>query len=212
MELLGAGGKYTALTYIQSTGTQYIKADTVDANGLIVNMRFAWTLINKNTYHLLFGFQTGSVGANGQWFGGNYSGRAFYANDMIYASGTYATDTIYEVEYSSVLGNKYAKLDGTTLATSTTSGASYSTYSPFLFAYNINNAPNYAVKAKMYSCKIRSSSSTLLRDYIPCYLTANVTDYWSNPQNAGAIGLWDTVSDKFFPNNGTGVFVAGNPL
>lgn len=54
-------------------------------------------------------------------------------------------------------------------------------------------------KAKLYSLKI-AELGTLTRDFIPCYR-----------KNDGEVGLYDTVTETFFTNAGTGEFVCQKP-
>ena len=65
-----------------------------------------------------------------------------------------------------------------------------------LFATNRMGTVDYNAKIKLFSAKIYDSG-VLIRNYIPC------------TNESGAVGLYDTVSAKFYGNNGTGSFVKG---
>ena len=63
---------------------------------------------------------------------------------------------------------------------------------------------------RLYSCKIWKrivssgvASTDLVREFIPCR-NDNTTGLY-----VGAIGLWDDVNNLFYPNAGTGTFIAG---
>lgn len=56
---------------------------------------------------------------------------------------------------------------------------------------------NYYFKGKMYSMKIYDNN-ILVRDFIPCW---RISD--------GEIGMFDTVTEQFYTNEGTGTFLKG---
>ncbi len=67
----------------------------------------------------------------------------------------------------------------------------------FIFALNYYGSRNYPVSAKLYSTKL-IENGVLTRDFIPCYRKVD-----------GVIGLYDLVTNEFFTNKGTGVFLKG---
>lgn len=66
----------------------------------------------------------------------------------------------------------------------------------YLFCYNNAGEPGYFSKYRLYSCQIYNEEA-LVRDFIPC------------KNEKGQIGLYDTVDQTFYPNLGTGEFIAG---
>lgn len=68
-----------------------------------------------------------------------------------------------------------------------------------IFGYNGSGSHNQSCKSnmKLYEFKLFAPDDTVLRNFIPC----------RNPQNE--IGLYDTVSQSFFGNMGSGTFKAG---
>lgn len=64
----------------------------------------------------------------------------------------------------------------------------------YLFAFNNSNIHG---NLNIYRCKIYEHEE-LIRDFIPCYRKSD-----------NVIGMYDTVTHKFYKNNGTGTFVAG---
>lgn len=68
-----------------------------------------------------------------------------------------------------------------------------------LWLFGLNSAGILASPAnlKYYSGSIRDDSGILIRDYVPDML------------DSGEVGLYDLVEGKFYPNAGTGVFLAG---
>ena len=61
---------------------------------------------------------------------------------------------------------------------------------------------------KLYSFKI-FDDDILVRDYIPCYCTKEVTDVNGNTCESGTVGLYDLVKGEFYTNQGTGKFDVG---
>ena len=72
-------------------------------------------------------------------------------------------------------------------------------FNMFLFGVNNNGsiASSNIAKMKLYSCKIYDNG-ILVRDFIPCYRINDVK-----------VGLYDTINDVFYTNQGTGVFTYG---
>lgn len=79
----------------------------------------------------------------------------------------------------------------------------YMQYLPnaYIFAANRRTGSTakqyFAGYAKLYSCKVYDSTSTLLRDFVPCI------------SPSGAVGLYDLVGGQFCGNSGTGTLTAG---
>ena len=72
----------------------------------------------------------------------------------------------------------------------------------YLFAYNLNSNIGAGVATdngtvKLYSFAIYNNS-VLVRNFVPCY-----------KKSTGEIGLYDTVNDQFYTNQGTGTFAKG---
>ena len=65
----------------------------------------------------------------------------------------------------------------------------------YLFAFNENWSITWKTYMKLYSFKLYSWESTLIRDLVPCYRIAD-----------SVIGLYDLVNDTFYTNDGTGTF------
>lgn len=64
---------------------------------------------------------------------------------------------------------------------------------------------------KLYSFKLYNQSGELVRDFIPCYTKQAITNNEVNYE-ANTIGLYDTVNNIFYSNNGTGKFTIGKPI
>ena len=183
---------YTEIEYIETTGTQYI--DT----GFYPNQdtRVVVDVDTTNSKSLSFPaiFSTSSLSSNKQrfvlmlyneqaGFHDHYGGTAINSSNI----GMYGRHTIDK-------NKNITYLDGEAVSTFTYS-AFQSTVSLNLFASNDGSMQYYA-KTKMYSCQVHDND-VLVRDFVPC-------------KNAsGAVGLYDIVNSKFYANNGTGTFTAG---
>lgn len=177
---------YTAVEYIESSGTQYI--DT----GVIPNQD------TRVVADLFFPLSTSNAVA----FGASNGGTTNYA--------LFATSSGYRIDYASqwdtVLSTSITKrfiadknkniltLDGTRYTATYTSFSVG--YNMFLFARSQLNAADCFATMKLYSCQIYDYG-TLVRNYIPCV------------NSSGTAGLYDTVNDVFYTNAGSGTFAVG---
>ena len=81
--------------------------------------------------------------------------------------------------------------------TGTFSSAPVSTVNIVIFAQNNGGKIKYYSSYQNYSFKI-TQDNTLVRNFIPARRNSD-----------NVVGMWDTVSQTFFTNSGTGTFVAG---
>lgn len=95
-------------------------------------------------------------------------------------------DNIFVIDKNNVY------LNGT-LAKTYTASTTVSSYNALLFNRKTTRVDKGAVT--MYYCKIWNND-VLVRNFIPCY-------------KDGALGMWDKVNSVFYPNAGTGNFIAG---
>lgn len=182
---------YTELTYIQSSGAQYIDTGFKPNQDtrVVGDMQF----LNNTSGNpaSLFGYRK-SVSTQRYEF--------FQYNSLLYSPyNTSAGSTI------SMTTNKISidKNKGTTLVNG--SALSTITYANFqcsgnlyLFALNNNgSAANVNGNKRIYSCQIYDNG-TLTRNFVPC----------KNP--SGVVGMYDMVNNVFYQNSGTGTFTAGD--
>jgi len=191
---------YQLLSYIESTGTQYIDTGYSAPEGFISRVEYEWTDVTKSGYIVGSHNVSAPYGRNGH--GNNWQGAWELGTGDSCPAGTPGpvANTKYVVEASTVKGNSYMNVDGTRVIT-TSDETSRCTANLLIFSnqYTLANdtTGTPSIKAKLYSLKIYSSSNVLVRDFIPC----------KNP--SGAVGLYDTVEGKFYANSGTGSFKAG---
>lgn len=177
---------YTELSYIQSTGTQYV--DT----GLKPNQD-SRVLIKLSTS------ETGShtvFGADLSWTDNGFAlgvGFTHYGKETGTISGV-NNGSPHEVDFN----KNIISMDGSTVLTM---GASTFSIPHNLVLFANNRAGGIQEKTTMvlYYCRI-FDGDTLLRDYIPC------------TNASGAVGLYDLVGKQFYGNAGTGTFTAGDAV
>ena len=182
---------YTELTYIQSSGTQYIDTGFKPNQDtrIVGDMQFLNNTSGNSAS--LFGYRQSQSTQRYEFF---------QYNNLLYSPyNTSAGSTI------SMTTNKMSidKNKGTTLVNG--SALSTITYANFqcagnmyLFALNNNGSvANVNGNKRIYSCQIYDNG-TLKRNFVPC----------KNP--SGVVGMYDIVNNVFYQNSGTGTFTAGD--
>lgn len=195
----GLPSGYTELESIESTGTQYIDTGVNVDNNLGVEMDFVCKSAISTTDGEFGSFFGGCKLLNGSlnirvWIGtyktGSYAG-VFDWNLTTYNGGI-SVGTRMQL---SLRNGTYTTSNGVsvTLPAATFDAAQ----NAYLFAANRGGTSYEHAKVLLYACKVYSGD-TLARNFIPAKRNSD-----------GAIGLYDLVTDAFFPNSGTGVFTAG---
>ena len=183
---------FTEVEYIESSGTQYVDTGVVPNHNTAVMLDI--DILNADNWGPIFGSRDANVTNEFCMFAHNPT--------SVYQDG-YANVAHVNISVSSVLGRQTINkaLNNTyingELKNSFTAATFQGTYPMFLFQINSGgSAVAYKISGRIYRAVI-TKSSTLVRDFIPC----------KNP--AGAVGLYDTVNDRFYGNSGTGAFAAG---
>lgn len=178
---------YTQLEYIESTGTQYISTGITPTENTKVVIEFN----SSSSSGVVFGQDSG------------YKVNAFmFAMTVVVFDSTKKDISISaNAKHTVQVAPKAFKVDN---------GSSQyiyankvkAAYPMFLFGNNRNGKFSEGVAMKLYSFKVYENN-VLIADYIPCR-NDNTTGIY-----VGAIGLWDDVNNLFYPNAGTGTFIAG---
>lgn len=193
---------YTQLTYIKSSGTQYIDTRVVpQANSrLVCDFQYtslpasggiAWNgwCANGSRDALLFGISGGNFSASACSPGG---GSIDYVSTGVAADvGRHTID----IQNSAML------FDGNSFATGTLGNTFTASDTMYLFARHIGwstGGANSHGSMRIYSCQIYSGE-TLLRNYVPVRRESDM-----------AVGLLDLEYGKFYGNAGTGSFTMGD--
>ena len=188
----GLPSGYTKLTYIQSSGAQYVDAGFKPTGATKVVCDFQ--MLNQGSSQQgVFGSRPGNSGKFTVFTGNRTADlQVDYNTEQTLASvGSAITGlnvnsrTTLEVSNSLVINGKPVK---------TVSSASFaSTYNLFLFANNNSGTAQLPGTMKLYSCQIYDNG-TLVRDFVPCI------------NSSGEIGLFDMVNRQFYANAGSGTF------
>lgn len=178
---------YTKLEYIESTGTQYISTGITPTENTKIVIEFN----SSSSSGVVFGQDSG------------YKVNAFmFAMTVVVFDSTKKDISISaNAKHTVQVAPKAFKVDN---------GSSQyiyankvkAAYPMFLFGNNRNGKFSEGVAMKLYSFKVYEND-VLIADYIPCR-NDNTTGIY-----VGAIGLWDDVNNLFYPNAGTGTFIAG---
>ena len=194
---------YTQLEYIESNGNQYIVTNFIPSSDFKHTIVFEGLSGNSNSY--IAGTvasaagRAGNVRISGSYINGVYGNNPSNGAGMLI--DTTKTGGISVLNGKSVLvldlHNNAANsitLNGVQVANTDTARIT-STAPMNLFAL----ASNYRSKIRLYSDTIEQNGA-LVHNYVPA-------------QNSnGDVGLYDTVTGEFFGNQGSGTFVAGNPV
>lgn len=181
---------WSALSYIESTGTQYIDTGFVPNQDTRVEMKLLCR-VSSGTTNWAFGARTSSS-SNRFTFAGSTNG--YYSSS--YATNAGNIDKSYNTVDVFVLdkNRNITYINGKEV-----SNVTYTSFSApcnlTLFAVNTNGSVSKG-KIRIYHCKIYDNG-TLVRDYVPVV------------NKDGTYGLYDLLNKKFYTNAGTGTFVAG---
>lgn len=190
--------------YLESTGTQYIDLGVVARGGLIISCRFKRSDTESSTAKLVYGGYSATSSIVG--FGGvNTSGSFTWNPNALSASSNVVADTSWHTsELSTVVGNKYIKIDGTITATSSSSGSNTGSRTMYMFARNRNSA---TANVDFTDCSISSLSITDAESNVAIIDLFSVRFTNELGQSEGA--MYDRVSGALFRNAGTGAFTIG---
>lgn len=179
---------YTELSYIESTGVQYIDTG-FNINTSTDEIELEIEGVTTTVYKWFFGEHD-----NNARFGIG-SGDGVNKRNIAYGNNTYkVSDTqIYNSKHKFVANKEGVYLDGLKIS-NYSSFASTSTL--YLFHLNLNNQSSYMGGARIWSYKHRRDGNTLI-ELIP------VRDL------NGIVCMYDKVSRSFFRNQGDGEFLGG---
>ena len=194
--------KYVRLNYIESTGTQYIDSIYYPTPNTGVDVDFEYTDLTAqqrifgsaiNTEYddlLTYSFY---INSNGYW--------AYAYQDK--KGNWYSTNKTADTNRHSLsfnVSNSMVLIDNGDIYSDTIKGTAtiLSNYSLYILANNYITSTSHYAKAKLYSFKIYESG-ILVRNLIPAMRKSD-----------SAVGMYDTINDAFYTNNGTGEFIKGD--
>lgn len=181
---------YDKLTYITSSGTQYINTGINAANDVGVYAKLSSNNITADTVYF------GSRGSNSDtrfWVGNNTNGKPYYGWNTNDYDDAVSTSTIQTI-YLNYLNNR-EKTDGGSFKIENIGTLGANTYSIYIFSGNVTGTANYYSSINLYELNI-SKGKDIVRKFVPCkHKTQNTV-----------IGFCELVTGQFFGNNGTGTF------
>lgn len=191
--------EYQRVEYIESTGTQYFWTDINVQDGLTVESASTYSLY-QDSY--LFG-GAASAANDRVCFNGVYSGnlQCAYPSGWFYA-GTIQQDGKTIERITTTLSNNKVTIykNGDLVTNQTRSGTLPKETGAKCVCFGYRNSyGNVACfyKGKVYELRIKKGTD-MLANFIPCLRRSD-----SKP------GMYDTVSQTFYTNQGTGEFIAG---
>lgn len=191
---------YKRLEYIQSTGTQYIDTGVIlDPNSRII---IDCEATKTSDLQCIFCSRTEDSEKD-------KTSNSFFLNGSSYCRRDYYGDTLgqYKTIYGGFLKRfvvdanvTRVRIKDKLLSYQIPSDPQLSSMNCYLMASAIlqnNIATNFSNFAyiKLYSCQIYRNTEVLLRNFIP-----------SQRLSDNAVGLYDTVTELFYTNNGSGTF------
>ena len=191
---------YQQVEYIESNGTQYFDTGIVGKSGVSVEAKF---MLTTDANGSLFGNrQTDNTRFwPAMWFKGSGSNiwqwNATVNVDTL--AGTVNKNTLYTTYFVSNSSGWTFDVNGERVSSGTQVGSN--TNNVWMFGTNDGrtNTLQYPFVGKAYYAKIWQNG-TLVRDFIP------VKD------SSGKFGMYDTVNNRFYTNQGTGEFTGGRAV
>ena len=188
---------YTAVDYIESTGTQYIDTGVHPTSRYSIELKMSAAPSSGDK--MFFGMSPGSSGA--RWWV-EYYGSRLYAS-ISAGSGSSNAGSAPSGTFVLTMSNTGGVSAGGTQYISSFGSAAFTTsLNAYLFCYNSNGTAAYFTSMKVWYLKI-STGDVLIRDFVPC-----IRDTDDEP------GLYDlcgticaSTGTPFYPNAGTGAFL-----
>ena len=185
--------EYQEVEYIESSGTQYINTQYIINSNVRFELKTSISSFAGGSWHTLFGGRMYWNSSDAFDIGYSASGYMYVniggVNPSVYTN--ISLNTVYEIvadkDKTIVNGNV------SSYSSSLTSG----TYNIYLFALNNLGSVDEYGRIKIYTFKIYEGD-TLVKDYVPCYRKAD-----------NVIGMYDTVTNTFLTNAGSGTFTKG---
>ena len=192
---------YTELTYIQSSGTQYIDTGYTAKTNSGISMTYAYTASGNAG---ISGIYTPDSPRKDTLFITTQSGQTATAILLCSQGTNVASDiipvlnTFYNAKINYLNDNKLV-LNDTEIGTQGTNGVDTSS-TIILFGRYYSGGTNSYTSARISHCAITEGTS-IVHDFVPAMRN-----------NDSAVGMYDLVTNAFFGNAGTGSFIAGTPV
>lgn len=184
----------TPVTYIQSTGTQYIDTGLKPNQNtrIVVDMDVTASSVESSLFGARNSYQNNGFALH------TGSSNAGYQID--YATNTNKVTTITSSGRHKIDFNGNILTVDDTVINTYSEAAFQCNYTALIFSVHSGDTlmhENYPTTAKLYSCKIYDNN-TLVRDFVPCV------------NDSGVGCLYDKVNQVCYYKNGTGDFIVGS--
>ena len=186
---------YTQLEYIESTGTQWIDTGFIANGGMILDAKvlpvnnemmlgsIAPTAIDPNTTRNLISYTSNGV----------YNLQKLNVYTSTYADAGTSPAVIH---FDTTGTNFYCTVNGNVVVDMITSGTLTNQTTTVKISFSDYNSTTRS--GRYYYVKITAADGNVVRDFVPARRASDNT-----------IGMYDTVTNTFFTNAGTGEFIAG---
>lgn len=186
---------FTPLSYIESSGTQYIDTGVAPTASTMAVLRYCFTGIT-NFADVLLGCRNAAGDMSSRFYPASLNGSALDERCVLGTTTllhSHAEQAVHLVTFNDE--NHAVLLDGAQLGTLPVSGFTPPGRSMYLFSGRNTDGPDWFAVARLYDCRITDTSTgTLLRHFRPAL------------DEHGVACLWDTVTERYFYNAGTGDF------
>ena len=194
--------EYTAVAFIESSGTQHINTRVIPKTGKTRVILHNFRVVNhQDVWNSYFGSQTSDTSADNFRFRRRATVDGLCAN-WGNAAGTYYSNYIYngytvgEVLDTVEFGCNGLLINGELATASVTTTPVGGIYPIYLNASNEAGSATRHSAISFSSCEIYEGD-TLIRDYVACI------------NASGEVGLYDKKHGGFYANEGAGLFSAG---
>ena len=186
---------FTPLSYIESSGTQYIDTGVAPTASTMAVLRYCFTGLTHFA-DVLLGCRNAAGDMSSRFYPASLNGSALDERCVLGATTllhSHAEQAVHLVAFNDE--NHAVLLDGAQLGTLPVSGFTPPGRSMYLFSGRNTDGPDWFAVARLYDCRITDTSTgTLLRHFRPAL------------DERGVACLWDTVTERYFYNAGTGDF------
>lgn len=187
--------EYQELSYIESTGTQWIDTGIKTGTNIKIDFEYEATAFNGSTFCAPMSARVSNL-SNSISYGFNYldTYASFGNNAEMQIIPTVSLGEKYHIVqdktalYTNDVKTPYKSGQTTTFTT---------LLNLYLFARNNKGSVGNYFWGKIYYAKIWDNNN-LVRNFIPCFRKSD-----------NAVGMYDTVGGKFYTNSGTGTFKKG---
>ena len=187
--------EYQIVTYIQSSGTQYINTNYSlwQNNNWKIELKF--DVSEFYNYNNMFGTLNVTDTNNEIWIADDANYYVRVGGVAKTSIATLSLNTPYVIVHDNTGSNLLNYVNGTLVSTLTKANTSVS--NPLGFGHREGGL---YLKGKIYYLRFWNGNA-LVRNFVPCFRKSD-----------NVIGLYDTVSETFYTNAGTGVFTKGTNI